>query len=52
MVEWLRYHWLVRRRAKRMLREYVAEVGVGEEHDVVIDVTDDADQHGKVRAAS
>lgn len=51
MIAWLRYHWLVRRRAKRMLRDYVEEVPAGGEPVVVVDVTDDTHQHAKVRTS-
>ncbi len=49
MLAWLRYHWLVRRRARRLLRDHVASLPAPD--DDVIDVTDDAHEPSRVRTS-
>ncbi len=48
MLAWLRYHWLVRRRARRLLRDHVASLPAPAD---VIDVTDGAQEPSRARAS-
>lgn len=51
MLAWVRYHWLVRRRVRRLLRDHVEALAAPPSEHTVIDLTDDVREPTKAPAS-